>query len=183
MSLLLDKLLFGKEDFVNFRDFSQNLSEGKVNIFIREAQTMEVRAFLGRSLWNRLTTDYDEDTKTFTDPALDALWFGTVYVNPKGETITYNGYMAAAIYWAYARMLAQNQVNVSRFGVESVQNEISEDVSNAQIRIKNRDAEGIALQYQQDALTYLKDNASTYPEYKQAETNPKNNTFPFYKLK
>jgi len=185
MSINLDKLLVTKEDFSDFRDLSSNIKEGRVNIFIRESQLIEIRAFLGSGLYNLLLADYDELLKTFTDPRFTDLWFGGLYTNYAGVEINFNGYASGLVYFAYARFLHQQQVNVSRFGVESVQSDISEDISNPQVRNKAKDALQVALQYQKDTFKFLEANKDTYPEYDLNCSNEKGkkNSFPFFILK
>jgi hypothetical protein len=171
----LDKLFFGKIDFANYRDFSQNITEGKLDAFIREAQTIEARGFLGAELYAAMQEDFDGTV--FTEQRFIDLWLGVDTTEYK-----YNGYQPAAIYFAYARMLGQQQTNVSRFGVESVQNEISEDISIAQVRGKLRDAQEMAFSYQNRAATFIQDNIADYPEYNDNTQKPRKTTLNFFKV-
>ena len=171
--LNLDFLWMKKEDFVDFSDISANIKEEKINIFIREAQFLDVKAFLGADLYGEMQDDWNEGAFEFDEALFNDLWFGAG---------NFNGYMNAGIYYSYSRFLLQQQVNVSRFGVESVQNEISEDVSNAQIRSKTNDARKVALKYEQETGLYLKENSSDYPAYS-VPGKPTNKTaFGFFKL-
>jgi len=182
MASNLDFLFFRKADFANFRDISANIPDEKMNAYIREAQTVECRGFLGQQLWTAMQLDWNELTTEFNEPRFNELWFGTDYTNYAGVEIRFNGYVNAGIYFAYGRFLVQQQVNVSRFGVESVQNEISEDISNAQIRTKSRDASQVAFSYQNDAIAYLKSNQTLFPEYKFNESKTKKTSFNFFVL-
>lgn len=182
MATNLDKLLWTREDLATFRDISPNIQDAKFEQYIREAQAVECRDFLGAELWLILQEDYDDVAKLFTAPRLQNLWFGTDYVNPAGVTVRFYGYINAGIYFSYSRFLLQQQTNVSRFGVESVQNEISEDISNPQVRLKGRDAQQMAFNYQNDAYTFLTDQPTIYPEYVQAKTQPKRTSFSFFKV-
>ena len=182
MALLLDKLLAVKDDFVSFRDISANLKEVRLNVFIREAQTIELRGFIGKELWLLIQNDYDEVLKTFTDERFEKLWFGADFNNYAGVEVRFNGLMNALIYFAYARFMNQQQVNVSRFGVESVQNDISEDITTPQIRAKAKDALQVALAYQGDCKEFLEAEKLIYPEYVESNTKPKKTSFSFFKL-
>lgn len=182
MDTNLDSLFFSKSDFANFRDISANIPEAKIDGYIREAQTVEIRAFLGQELWSAMQADWIELSTEFADDRFNDLWFGANYTNYAGVDLKFNGYINAGVYFAYGRFLVQQQVNVSRFGVESIQNEISEDIGNPQIRVKARDASQVAFAYQNDALAFLESNLSIYPEYKQNETRAKKTSFNFFKL-
>ena len=182
MPLLIDKPLATKEDFAEFRDLSANIKDDKLLIFIRESQTVEIRDFIGAPLYTLLQLDYIEGTKSFSQAKFSELWFGKDYPNSQGHTVRFNGLMSALIYWSYTRFLLQQQVNVSRFGVESVQNEISEDVDVAQVRIKGRDSQQMALRFQNDAERFLKTFPAIYPEYIPGNTNPRRTSFEFFKV-
>ena len=90
--------------------------------------------------------------------------------------------MNSGIYFAYTRFLLQQQVNVSRFGVESVQNEISEDITNPQIRSKNFDSRKVALKYQEANLIFLEENSTDYPEFETNISRPVKTAFSFFTL-
>ena len=164
MAILLDKLLVSRSDFSDFRDISKNISDEKINIFIRESQLIEIRSFLGAELYLKLQEDYDEITESFTDPLLEKLWFGADYNNKEGKQVRFNGYANSLIYFTYGRFLLQQQMNVSRFGLESLQDTISEDTPVAQIRTKAKEALSVAIQYQKDAEAYLHSNSDDYPD-------------------
>lgn len=176
-----DSLFLAKADLTDFRDISANIADEKINIFIREAQSIEARGFLGNSLWYLMQNDWNGTD--FDDDRFNDLWFGADYTNKDGETIRFNGYISAVSYFTYARFLKQQQVNVSRFGVESVQNEISEDISNAQVRSKEKDALQVAFNYQNDTECFLLDKDTIYPEYNNARnTTPRKTSLSFFKL-
>ena len=171
MALNLDNLWMKKEDFVDFRDISANVKEARLDVYIREAQYLEIRLFLGAELYNLMQEDWNGTE--FDEPLFNNLWFGVD---------GFHGYMNAGIYFSYSRFLLQQQVNVSRFGVESVQNEISEDISNAQIRSKTNDARKVALKYQEETLVYLEENKTDYPEFIPRDVKKNRTAFGFFKL-
>ena len=165
---------------------SANIKDDKVNIFIRESQLIEARSFLGSGLYSAMQEDFEDITKSFTNPEYTALMFGANYTNYAGVDVIFNGYANALIYFSYARFLLQQQLNVSRFGLESIQDTISEDAPVAQIRTKSKEALSVALQYQKDTSLFLesknKETPPPYPEYNRNETKPKKTSFTFFKL-
>jgi len=182
MAQLLDYLFIKRADFDTYRDISKNIKDEKLDAFIREAQMVEVRGFLGQPLWTAMQIDWNELTTGFNDQRFNDLWFGTDYINYAGVNIRFNGYIASAIYFAYGRFINQQQVNVSRFGVESVQNEISVDISNPQVRLKERDSSQVAFAYQNDCIAFLKSFPSLYPEFTPDDNKAKKTSFNFFKL-
>lgn len=183
MPILLDSTFVTKADFVNFREMSQNITEAKLDIFIREAQLIEARSFLGEGLYLALQEDFDDTLKTFNEQRFTDLMYGVdSYTNYAGVEVRFNGYANAIVYWSFGRFLLQQQMNVSRFGVESVQNEISEDITGGSLRTKSKESLSVAIQYQKDCLQFLESNKSVYPEYVQNDTKPKRTSFTFFKV-
>ena len=182
MALLLDKLLATKEDFNDFRSISKNIATEKIDIFIRESQLIEIRAFLGSTIYLQLQEDYDENTKTFGNPIFNSLWFGVDYINKKQEEVRFNGYMNSLVYFAYGRFLLQQQMNVSRFGLESLQDTISEDTPLAQVKTKAKEALSMAIQYQEDCVKFIEVHATDYPTFKTKESKGKNTSFTFFRV-
>jgi hypothetical protein len=181
MASNLDQLLFTKADFASFREMSANITDAKVDSYILEAQTVECRGFLGQELWTLMQQDFDG--VGFLALRFSELWFGVDYTNYAGVQIRFNGYVNAGIYFAYGRFLNQQQVNISRFGVESIQNEISEDITNAQIRDKARNASQMAFAFQNDALKYLESNQNSFPEFNfGSNAQAKKTSFNFFKV-
>jgi len=179
---MLDKLLATKEDFAAFRDISANIKDSKIDIFIRESQLIEVRNFLGPQLYKLLLDDYDEQTKTFTSTIYSSLWNGSSYTTSEGKEEIFNGLINALIYFTYSRFILQQQMNVSRFGLESIQDTISEDTPVGAVRTKAKEALSVALVYQRDAEKFIESNKTDYPTYATKTTKAKKTSFNFFKL-
>jgi len=181
MPLLQDDLFFGRADLADFREISANITDATFEIFIREAQTIEVRGFVGNELYRLLLDDWngtDFDTQRFAD-----LWYGVDYTNSESKPVRFNGLMSAAIYFSYSRFLLQQQNNVDRFGVSQLNNEISESATAPQVRGKAGEARQVAMRYQNDAKTFLLDKATTYPEWADSQSRtPKTSSFGFFKV-
>ena len=182
MAILFDKLLADKGDFAPFREMSANIADSKIDIFIRESQLIEIRAFLGPELYLLMVEDYDQNLKTFSNQIYTDLWFGVDYTDINSKDVRFNGYMNSLIYFTYSRFLLQQQMNVSRFGLESLQDDISEDSPVSQIRTKAKESLSMAIQYQKDCTSFLIVRNTVYPTWVQSETKPKNTSFNFFKL-
>ena len=182
MSQLLDDLLIDNTDFADYRDLSKNLPDERLNSMIREAQIKEVRTFLGDTLYLKLLLDYTIATKVFSLAIYNDLWYGTDYTL-NGDTIRFNGLIGYHIMNAYRRVLDHNQVNVTRYGVKSMQTEFSEDTILAKIRNEMISSGAMAKVYSSDAEKFIKANASDYPDWaRNNETPIKSTGFNFIKI-
>lgn len=182
-TLLLDKLFFSVTDLSEFRDISANIDTAKFEIYIRECQAIEIKGFLGAVTYQLMQNDFTAPD-TFAAQRFTDLWFGKAYTNSDSEVIQMNGLMSAAIYWAYSRFLIQQQTNVGRFGVQSLQDESSEDQGPGTVRGKADQARTVALSYQKLVETFLNDQDDIYPEYHNAtKKTPVKVSKSFFKLK
>ena len=182
MALLLDKLLLDKSDLAVVREISANITDDKVNIFIREAQTINVRPFLGPQLYLLLLNDYTVATKSFATQKYTDLWYGSNYTNSKGYAVRQNGLLSAVPYFVYGRFLLQQNTNVGRYGVGSLNQENTTTSGPNSVRTNTTQANAVALSYQKDVETFLRDNLTIYPEFNTKTTTGQKIAAPFFKV-
>lgn len=84
---------------------------------LAEIQPVFFENILGSLEYNRMLSDYDDNTKTFTDPFYTAFIFdGADYVNDD-VTIKYKGVKQALKYWFYINWLGRNPLQTGRAGL------------------------------------------------------------------
>ena len=76
MALLQDKLLFTKADIAKAREISANITDAKIEPYIRETQSLSVRTFLGDQLYLLLLNDYTVSSNHLDHNALQT--YGSV---------------------------------------------------------------------------------------------------------
>ena len=182
MALLLDKLLLDKSDLSNFREVSANITVDKMDIFIREAQTINVKPFLGAQLYLLLLNDYTVSSKSFATQKYNDLWFGSDYTNSNGVAVRQNGLMSSAVYFTYGRFLLQQNTNVGRYGVGSLNQENTTTSGPSTVRTNTTQANAVALSYQAAVGTFLNDKSTTYPEWQTKTTTGQKIAAPFFKV-
>ena len=173
MALMLDSLLLQPSDFKEFSDITKTLVNDvpKMELYIRESQVSEIRAFIGDELYLKMILDYDETNQTFTDANYTNLWFGVDYTV---GTVTkrLHGLKAAHIYYSLSRIIEGANFNTGRFGNKDINNENSQSNTHAMIRAKVNAARSQGLIYQNEAKDYLDQNNSTYPEWPDSNQRP-----------
>ena len=182
MTLLLDKLLIDKTDLADFREISSNIAATTLNIYIREAQTINLKTFLGGVTYKLLLDDYTVNTKTFATQKYTDLFFGSNYTNKRGESVRQNGLAPALIYFTYSRFLLQHNVNVGRYGVSSLNQDTAETSSSSTVRNNSTQANAMALTYQSEVGTFLNDKETVYPEWQKKKTHGQKIAAPFFKV-
>jgi hypothetical protein len=165
MPLITDPLLILKEDFQIYRDASDNMDDVRMNQGIREAQVNEMLQFVGGELYLLMMDDYTEGTDSFSNILYENLWFGIDYTY-QNKTVRFHGLKPGIVLYAYARMLDNLQLNVTRAGVNTfVDADVSEATTQAQIATKVKSARSQALVYISQAYKYLTENKSDYPTF------------------
>tara|TARA_S200002703_G_scaffold158010_1_gene167282 strand:- start:1864 stop:2412 length:549 start_codon:yes stop_codon:yes gene_type:complete len=182
MALLQDKLLFTKADIAKAREISANITDAKIEPYIRETQSLNVRSFLGDQLYLLLLNDYTVLSNTFASQRFTDLWFGSDYTNRSGVTVRQNGLKIAAIYFCYGQFILQQNTNVGRYGVGSLNQDATETSGTSTVRTKKNQSDSIALNYQAAVSTFLNDKSTTYPEWQTKTTNGQKISAPFFKV-
>lgn len=181
MAQLQDNIWTTRADVETVRPFSKNIEDSVVEIYIREAQQIEIKGFLGKELYYAMQQDWD--IINFTSDIYNDLWFGSPYIGGDSYTVNFTGLIEAAKYFSFARFLDQQQNNVDRFGVSNLNNEIAENTTPGQIRGKTGKAYQTGINYQNAALDFLDHNKTDYPEWEESRTtNPKRSAFGFFKV-
>jgi len=176
-----DKLFINKESFKDYREVSDHMEPEEVNISIREAQVTDLIDFLGPELYLRLQLDYDDKEGKFTDTKLQDLWTGKDY-NRGNATRRYHGLEPILTLYAYARLLDNLQLNITRQGpVTFLNNDVSDPTTQAQIKTKVMGARAMAVRYQEEAYDFLMHNKSDYVEWI-GHNNVKNKVFTIFKI-
>jgi hypothetical protein len=157
----MDSLIVTREEMAAYRPISKNIPQERVEVFINEAQVLDLFSILGAPLY------LDFITKVFStgDPMYsayqDLLNGSTWTIN--GVSKKHYGLKPIVSYYALARLTKNNQLNLTSYGVTSKINPQSEPVEAIQISSHVKELQSIAVSYQETTLDFLNDNASTYP--------------------
>lgn len=161
-----------------FRELSKNIDDALISQFIGEAQTIEIRGFLGDELYTAMQNDFDDGAQTFTEDRFTDLWFGTEY-----DGIKTNGLQMALVYFTFARLVLRQPQNVTRFGVDDLTGEEWDSTTMAQIKTKANEDKSLALYYQRQSEKFIEFDTTSFPEYSIYNTTPKTTSFSFFRLK
>lgn len=104
-------MIISINDIRAIRPIANNIDEGRVNTYIREAELLDVMPSLGGTLYQR----FDEGADLTAEESL--LLNGGYYNEDCGGTWKIEGIKVAIAYFAYARFLRNNQINSTAYGV------------------------------------------------------------------
>lgn len=181
MALLKDKLFIGKEDFLDYKDISNNIDEEGFFNAIRESQLVELSPIIGEELYLLLQNDFTEATKVFSTATYSNLFYGEDYTY-EGKAIRWRGLQPILVYYAYARLLNNAQLALTRQGpvTFTTEDDVSEATTQAQIKTKVIEARAMAKRYEEDLTKYMDTNRAFFTTW---ENNDKTNQpYQFIKL-
>lgn len=157
---MANKLFISIEDVKRFRQVS--VDQETLNIYIDEAQLIDLRPILGDALYFDFAAKHDVSG----DPmytAYQELLLGKAYTYLNIPYV-YDGFAPTLSYFALARLRA-NPIKDTRFGAVVKSNDQSvqptaKDLDQSVISLRS-----IAISYQSRITDFLERNASTYPLY------------------
>jgi hypothetical protein len=128
-----------------YRSISDYCKVEALNPFVNEAAMIELQNILGEDLYDKVI----EDISPLNYPALEP------FIEP------------ILAYYAYARWLPKQAINVTAFGVVQKRTDFSEPVDAKTLFALAGNARENAKPFESKLVKYLNDNSTLYPEWKQ----------------
>jgi len=154
-------------DIKEIKPISDNIdSVERINPYIIEAQDLDIRPFLGDPLFYALVEGFTASPQN-TDYL--ALLNGKSYTTSCGFTIFFDGLKIAIAYFAYARFVSSQGINITRFGVVQKTNEFSQPVTVEMVDRIAGNARSVGLSYLHQVEEFLDENTTTYPLWRQSD--------------
>ena len=162
-----------------YRQVARNITEERVEIYIREAMSFDLLPVVGAALMQRFAAlDAEALDKSSVDDCAELGLTTEEYIYLMGGTWTdnqgvehgHNGVRQAACYFAYARFVRNHATQTTPFGIVVKEGEESQPATPQMIAAVSRDAQVIGEQILRDATDYwrhvLSDN-KTQPRRRQ----------------
>ena len=153
------------EDIKKYRPIAKNIGAEEVNVYIREAERLDVLPVIGAKLYKELSSlgpvtnskgeiildDAGQEISSGIEGELPAdlhkFLNGGEYQNAAGELVRFEGVRAALCYLAYARFVRNHSINVTAFGVVQKVGDYSSPIDQELIISASRDAKKIGDEY------------------------------------
>lgn len=145
----------------NVRDIAANIDADRLRNFIREAENIDIRPSIAVDLFRRLdgmgpfsvvngeiSGDYDLTTEE------KSLLVGGYYSSDCGCEEYFEGLLLALGYFAYARLVREQSLNVTAYGVVIKEGELSSPADTRAIAAAALNAQNIAEAYLGNTLKY-----------------------------
>jgi hypothetical protein len=174
------QLLFTKEDIQRYRPTARNISGDRIEPYMHEAQEIDFQQIVGPALYvdlleklgNPLDALYTDYTKLIQ---------GTRYI-PAGETnyIDFPGALPMLSYFALARFIQNNPINIVSYGVVQKVSEESTPVSQAAIKASVDELRALGIAYQSKVIKYLREKSDVFLLYTYSNTDQNSSGVKFF---
>lgn len=163
------------EDIRKYRPIAKNISVEEVNVFIREAERLDILPAIGAELYKEFSSlgiITDSTGEAICDDAgqeifkgvegelptdIHKLLNGGEYTTASGELVRFEGIRTALCYFAYARFIRNHSVNVTAFGVTQKIGDLSNPIDRETICSVANDAKRIGEEYLGRAMRFWKE--------------------------
>lgn len=139
------------------RSMSVHVDENKIDTYIRESESIDIKSALGDALY----LDVKENPEKYK-----LLLDGGIYEDKCGEKKIFMGIKTALAYYTYARIVKNGDGNVTRYGFVHKEDEYSTRPDMKEKVMAYNDAFSIADRYLKECVMFLDDRKEEYPLYK-----------------
>ena len=163
---MVNELLITFNNFQDYKDISPNINKSKdLEPYILQAQRMDLQPILGNAFYLDVIQKTLYPVGSPTTGEYDNPVNGVIY-NDGTNNVQYYGLKPLIVYYFYARFIDNNDFRVTKYGNSIKQNEFSQPAGGQTQRHVNN-ARSAAQYYQDNLLTYLCNNSTLYPLWKQ----------------
>ncbi|MCD8740377.1 hypothetical protein LT679_07165 [Mucilaginibacter roseus] len=165
--------LIDKSTFQQYQDISVNIKLERLNAFIKKAQDLDLKPFLGRDLYNTLLKQFDETgaIKFDTPQRYKDLLTGTEYLDDKGNIVLYEGLIPALVYFTFARFIENDAVHYTPTGPVIKHQDMGQALATSEIMKLVQQQRSIANAYANDVERYLNDHQQDFPQWRLSNAN------------
>lgn len=165
--------LINQDTFSLFEDISTNVKTERILVFVRKAQDLDLKPFLGHALYYDFLKNLNPDG-TFIDDAPQAykdLLFGSTYTDPSGNTNVYEGLTPALVYWTFARFIEADAIRYTASGPAKKKLDNSEPLTIGELTKIVQQQRSVANAHANEIERFIWDNKASFPLW---YFNPKN---------
>lgn len=138
------------------RSMSVHVDEDKIETYIRESESIDIKSALGDALYLDVKDNLDK---------YKLLLEGGIYEGKDGKQLL-TGLKTALAYYTYARIVKNGDGNVTRYGFVQKESEYSSHIEFKEKVMAYDDAFSIADRYLKECVMFLNEKKEEYPLYK-----------------
>lgn len=157
----------------NLKQLTANVQDARLDMFINEAQDLDIKPFLGEIFYYQMQTilsDYYAQPEPRPDPTTEQqnfinLYQGVTYVNQQGFTIIYEGLKPTVGLFSFSRFVQWDSTRYTRTGSVVKNHEQSDILSEKAIARNTDQARSEANAHANEVQRYLRNMHASFPNY------------------
>lgn len=166
-------LLLNAEQIRQYEDLSANIKQQRLSNFIKKAQELDLKPFLGHAFYYQLLSFFtaENNLSESTPQCYQDLYNGCSYTDQAGHTLSFDGLIPALSYFTLARLTESDTIHFTASGPVVKQQENTNCLKPAEITKLVQHQRSIANAYLRDVEKYLQANKAQFPLWHYNEKN------------
>ena len=159
--------------FQNYEDLSVNIKADRIKVFVKKAQELDLKPFLGHALYydfiryfNTDGTLQDETPQPYKD-----LLNGSEYLDRYGHIVLYEGLLPMLVYFTFARFIEADAIHYTATGPVIKHHDNADALSPQDVTKLVQQHRSVANAHANEVEKFLRDHKADFPLW---QFNPKN---------
>ncbi len=157
--------LIDRTTFQRYEDISINIKPERLKVFIKKAQDLDLKTFLGHALYYDLIQHINEDGTIKNDAPqhYKDLLNGSEYLDNAGHIVLYEGLAPTLVYFTFARFIETDAIHFTASGPVTKHHDDGKTASTRDIVKLVQQQRSVANAYANDVERFLWDHRSDFP--------------------
>ena len=157
--------LINQTTFQKYEDISVNIKPERLNVFIKKAQDLDLKPFLGHALYYDFIQYFNPDGNlmdTAPQPYKD-LFDGSEYLDVRGHIVLYEGLVPTLVYFTFARFIEADAIHYTATGPVVKHHDNADAVAPKDIVKLVQQQRSVANAHANEVEKFLRDNKADFP--------------------
>lgn len=165
--------LINQTTFQRYEDISANIKPSRLDVFIKKAQDLDLKPFLGHALYYDFIQHFNDDG-TLQDDApqhYKDLFNGSEYLDKYGHIVLYEGMAPTLVYFTFARFIEADAVHYTSSGPVLKHHDNGDAVAPKDIVKLVQQQRSVANAHANEIEKFLWDHRNEFPLWRYNEKN------------
>lgn len=151
--------------FLNYEDLSVNIKTERIKVFVKKAQELDLKPFLGHALYYDFIQYFNADGSLMenTPQPYKDLLNGSEYLDKHGHVILYEGIMPMLVYFTFARYIESDAIHYTATGPIIKHHDNGDSLTPEQITKLVQQHRSVANAHANEVEKFLRDNRADFP--------------------
>jgi hypothetical protein len=151
--------------FQNYEDLSVNIKADRIKVFVKKAQELDLKPFLGHSLYYDFIQYFNVDgtLQDNTPQCYKDLLNGSEYLDRHGHVVLYEGLLPMLVYFTFARFIESDAIHYTATGPIIKHHDNGDTLSPTEITKLVQQHRSVANAHANEVEKFLRDNRADFP--------------------